>query len=99
VTPPGYATANLATAKCAADTYRPDWKPANQAANCLACGSGVKAELTDRLKVYPDVMDPSNYTYESITTSSDDCCESFVHCCFPAPLLLFLLLFDSGPAV
>jgi hypothetical protein len=76
VTPPGYATSNFNTTKCAADTYRADWKPANQATNCLACGTGVRADMTDRLKVYPDVMDPNNSTFEQITTSSDDCCES-----------------------
>lgn len=74
VTPPGYQTFNQNTTKCAAGWYRADWKPRNQATNCLWCGSGVGAEQTDRLKVY-NLADPTDVYYEPITTSSDDCCE------------------------
>lgn len=75
VTPPGYQTFNQNTTKCATGYYRADWKPRNQATNCLWCGNGVGAELTDRLKVYSSLADPTVITYEAITSSSDDCCE------------------------
>lgn len=74
VTPPGYKTSNGNTTKCGANEYRADWKPLNQATNCLSCGSGVYAVQTDRLKVY-DINNPELVTYEAITSSSDDCCE------------------------
>lgn len=88
MTPPGYQTFNQNTTKCAEGYYRADWKPQNQATNCLWCGNGVGAELTDRLKVYK-IQDSTDISYEPITSSSDDCCEclpklAVAHCvCLP----------------
>lgn len=72
MTPPGFKTSNGNTTQCADNEYRADWKPLNQATNCLSCGSGVFATKTDRLKVY-NITDPEIITYEPITSSSDDC--------------------------
>jgi hypothetical protein len=87
VTPPGFKTSNGNTTQCADNEYRADWKPLNQATNCLSCGSGVFATKTDRLKVY-NITDPEIITYEPITSSSDDCCK----CCSFFCLVLFWLL-------
>jgi hypothetical protein len=74
VTPPGFKTTGGNTIQCAAGDYRADWKPANQATNCMTCGTDVFADTTDRLKVF-DINDPTNITYLAITTSADDCCK------------------------
>jgi hypothetical protein len=74
VTPPGFATFNGNTTQCPLGWYRADWKPSNQATNCLSCGTDVYAEQTDRVKVF-NLLNPNNVTYLAITSSSDDCCK------------------------
>jgi hypothetical protein len=79
VTPPGYKTSNGNTTQCADNEYRADWKPLNQATNCLSCGSNVYATKTDRLKVY-NITNPEVFTFVDITSSSDDCCKYCISC-------------------
>lgn len=78
VTPPGYKTSGTgagATVACGSGQYRADWKPANQATQCLSCGDNVYADKTDILKVYDMLSPRAAPTNIMITTSADDCCE------------------------
>lgn len=90
VMPPGHYTTDTATLICPAGSFRADWKQADQAGSCTACGTGVMAVQSDRVVAY----DPVTYvpTEIAITTSSDDCCkcvlggtklEREVWCCQP----------------
>lgn len=78
LTPPGYYTASGKTAKCAAGSYRADWKRAGEATSCVACGEGVLAAMSDRVVQYlPGSNRPSEV---AVTTSSEDCCKCWACC-------------------
>lgn len=76
VVPPGYYFDGTTTTKCAAGSYRADWKTTTQATSCISCGEGVKAATTDQIKQY-NITDATITEMVQVTTSSDDCCK----CC------------------
>lgn len=85
LTPPGFFTAAGETVQCPPGSYRPDWKAAGQAADCVPCGQGLLAEGTDRVTKHGL---GGNLTQEvAVSTSPEDCCEfcawllhTLVHC-------------------
>ena len=73
MTPPGFKTVNGSTVPCEPGAYRDGWVPAEQAARCTSCGSGVSADKTDRVIQYDLVTGALSYL--PVTTSASDCCE------------------------
>lgn len=76
VTPPGFYTDIVAktTQICPDHSYRTDWLPPTQAEaqQCIACGTGVKAEKTDRVIQF---LPNGTEVQVSVTSSTDDCCK------------------------
>jgi hypothetical protein len=76
VTPPGHLTniAAATTTKCAAGSYRADWKPASAAASCVACGANIFTNEVDQVAVYKiDTLEAANP--ETVAASAAACCE------------------------
>lgn len=76
VTPPGHQT-NIGagtTTKCAAGSYRADWRPASFADSCVACGANIFTNEVDQVTVYNiDTLEVDNP--ETVAASAAACCE------------------------
>lgn len=75
VTPPGFYTANGQTQQCPDGSFRPNWLPAAEAANCTACGEGLQATKSDGVTVHDIVSGQPRDIL--VMTRAEDCCK----CC------------------
>lgn len=77
VTPPGYKTNATSTSECDDGTYRADWKPADAASSCQACGEGILSSATEQITEYAAVNEAPSAVF--VRASAAACCKYIMH--------------------